>query len=98
MVSESIVTKRKGKLIALVHFDQEKLKKKLSQTSDEYQEKFENLKKEVLEYVNEKVSKFSRLSEIKEQLEEFEKTATKKIKRYKYNEDKDSDKKNSEGK
>lgn len=98
MVSESIVTKRKGKLIALVHFDQEKLKKKLSQTSDEYQEKFENLKKEVLEYVNEKVSKFSRLSEIKEQLEEFEKTATKKIKRYKYNEDKDSDKKNTEGK
>jgi long-chain acyl-CoA synthetase len=51
----------------------------------------ENLKKEILDYVNEKVSKFSKVSEIDVQKEEFEKTATKKIKRFLYTKDEDSD-------
>lgn len=104
LVSESIVTERKGKLIALVHFDAEKVKKWLVETTDEKKaelqekkaeihEKYEKLKKELLEYVNEKVSKFSRLSEIDEQEEEFEKTATKKIKRYLYNKSDETKKK-----
>ena len=87
MVAESVVTSRKGRLTALVHFDSEKLKAFL-EAKDELkrttQEKLENLKKEVLDYVNQKVSKFSRISEIDPQEEEFEKTATHKIKRYLY--------------
>ena len=87
MVAESVVTSRKGRLTALVHFDSEKLKAFLESTDElkrTTQEKLENLKKEVLEYVNQKVSKFSRISEIDPQEEEFEKTATHKIKRYLY--------------
>ncbi len=113
LVNESVVTSRKGRLTALIHFDNEKLKTYLEKydeakrlAGEKYddvkrsaeekfdvakknaEEKLEELKKEILEYVNEKVSKFSRISHIEEQKEEFEKTATKKIKRYLY-EDKD---------
>jgi long-chain acyl-CoA synthetase len=94
-VSESLVTKRKGKLTALVHFDTEKIKSwwdsATNEWKEEYSEKLENLKKEILDYVNEKVSKFSKVSEIDVQKEEFEKTATKKIKRFLYTKDEDSD-------
>ena len=40
---------------------------------------------ELLEYVNDRVNKSSKLSEITEQPVPFEKTATQKIKRYLYN-------------
>ena len=94
MVNESIVTTRKGRLTALVHFDSEKLKAFL-EAKDEFkrstQEKIEELKKEILEYVNQKVSKFSKISEINEQPEEFEKTATRKIKRFLYDENNKKD-------
>lgn len=87
MVSESIVTSRKGRLTALVHFDSEKLKAFLESTDElkrTTHEKLENLKKEIIEYVNQKVSKFSRISDIDQQENAFEKTATHKIKRYLY--------------
>ena len=96
MVNESIVTSHKGRLKALVHFDSEKLKTFLESTDGikrTTQEKLENLKKEVLEYVNQKVSKFSRISEIDPQEQEFEKTATRKIKRYLYDGSRTKDKK-----
>lgn len=87
LVEESLVTTRKGKLTALVHFNSEKLQAFLD-AKDELKrstsEKLENLKKEILDYVNQKVSKFSKISEVKEHVEEFEKTATKKIKRFLY--------------
>ena len=95
MVAESLVTNRKGRLTALVHFDSEKLKAFLEST-DEFkrttQEKLENLKKELLEYVNQKVSKFD------PQEEEFEKTATHKIKRYLYDGSKTSGKSSKDSK
>ena len=101
MVAESLVTNRKGRLTALVHFDSEKLKAFLEST-DEFkrttQEKLENLKKEVLEYVNQKVSKFSRISEIDPQDQAFEKTATHKIKRYLYDGSKTSGKSSKDSK
>ncbi len=89
MVNESIVTEYKGKLTALIHFNKEKLESFLSSKEDSKkstttQEKYENLKKEIMEYVNEKVNKFSRINDVDEQKEEFEKTATQKIKRYLY--------------
>jgi long-chain acyl-CoA synthetase len=46
---------------------------------------FDTLKKEVAEYVNSRVNKFSRITEIYIQHEAFQKTATSKIKRYLYN-------------
>ena len=87
MVSESIVTSYKGKLVALVHFNPEKIKA-LQEAKEEaitaYYEKMEQLKKEVYEYVNSRVNKFSKIALIKDIPEQFEKTATQKIKRYLY--------------
>ncbi len=93
LVCESMVTSRKGKLTALVHFDGEKLKaylekRNIGERYDEFkkntEERLEQLKKEIMEFVNERVSKFSRINDIELQETEFEKTATKKIKRYLY--------------
>lgn len=94
MVSESVVTSRKGRLTALVHFDSEKLKAFLESTDElkrTTHEKLEHLKKEIIEYVNQKVSKFSRISDIDQQEKAFEKTATHKIKRYLYDGSKSKD-------
>ncbi len=46
---------------------------------------FDSLKKEVADYVNSRVNKFSRITEVYIQHEAFQKTATSKIKRYLYN-------------
>ena len=46
---------------------------------------FDSLKKEVAEYVNARVNKFSKITDIYIQHEAFQKTATSKIKRYLYN-------------
>lgn len=93
MVEESVVTQRKGKLIALIHFNADKLKAFLEPKDGSIKsahEKLLNLKQEIMEYVNQKVSRFSKINGIDEQKDGFEKTATKKIKRYLY-EDKDKD-------
>lgn len=49
-----------------------------------FEEKKEELKKEILEYVNSKVNRFSRISEILEEKEDFIRTPTKKIRRFLY--------------
>lgn len=49
-----------------------------------FEEKFEKVKKELLVYINERVNKTSKISEIIEQPMPFQKTATQKIKRYLY--------------
>jgi len=113
MVSESIVTQYKGKLIALVHFNPEKMKmlndvkeeayniyyekkdfisKKYEETKEDtkeamasFNEKLEQLKTELTVYVNERVNKFSKISVVVDCPQQFEKTATQKIKRYLYN-------------
>lgn len=51
---------------------------------DGFKSKIEDIKTDIRNHVNEKVSSFSRLSMILEQPEPFEKTPTHKIKRYKY--------------
>lgn len=87
LVNESIVREEKGRLTALVHFNKEKIQEFLNAKEDfknSAHAKMEALKKELMEYVNQKVSRFSRISEVNEQEEEFEKTATQKIKRYLY--------------
>ncbi|HPS13360.1 MAG TPA: hypothetical protein PLB87_08795, partial [Prolixibacteraceae bacterium] len=57
------------------------LKEQANQMIDNY---IEELSKELQEYVNSKVNKFSRVQLVVAQIEPFEKTATKKIKRFLY--------------
>ena len=52
----------------------------------EWERRKEMLKKEILEYANSKLNRFSRISEVVEEEQEFIKTPTQKIKRFLYNE------------
>ena len=97
-VSESVVTEDNGRLVALVHFDSdaiEKLKDELiekweitrdewNQKVSEWEKKKEELKQDVMKYVNSKVNRFSRIAEVREEEKEFEKTPSKKIRRFLY--------------
>ncbi|MDO5496890.1 MAG: AMP-binding protein [Alistipes sp.] len=97
-VSESLVTEQDGQLVALVHFDTdaiERLKDELMEKweisrdewhkkKDKWAHRMEELKKEIVAYVNSKVNRFSRISKIEEEEKEFEKTPTKKIRRFLY--------------
>lgn len=91
-IADSIVTQREGRLVALVHFNREELESMLDDWREEWatkkealEAKTEQLKKELVAYVNAKVNRFSRISEVVEQKKEFEKTPTLKIKRFLYN-------------
>ena len=86
-VLESLVYKEDGKIVARVYLNYEELdveftQKKLTQTqvSTRIKELLEELRNEV----NENLSSFSRIMRMIEQTEPFEKTPTKKIKRYLY--------------
>ena len=87
-VLESIVVEKKGKLVALVHFNYEELEKQFQYLKEEAvhyaKKKAEELMVELQEHVNSKVNKFSRIYAVVPQLIPFEKTATQKIKRYLY--------------
>jgi long-chain acyl-CoA synthetase len=88
MVLESLVVNTKGKLVAMVHFNYEQIEK-LHTFNEEAEvnmtQRVEEVKKELMEYVNSRVNKSSKILEILEQSSPFEKTATQKIKRYLYN-------------
>ena len=91
-VAESVVTEQDGKLIALVHFNTEALeeaydefKYKASVKVEQVQLRMEEIKREVMEYVNSKVNRFSKISKVVDNEGEFEKTPTKKIRRFNYN-------------
>ena len=87
-VEESIVIEDRGSLVALVHFNMEELEQKLKElTSDasvKIEDKIAELKADLLEYINSKVNKSSKLQDIIDYVEPFKKTATNKIKRYLY--------------
>ena len=92
LVAESVVTEQDGKLIALVHFNTEALeeaydefKYKASVKVEQVQLRMEEIKREVMEYVNSKVNRFSKISKVVDNEGEFEKTPTKKIRRFNYN-------------
>ena len=65
-------------------------KGELSKEWEEQKVKMEALKKDILAYVNSKVNKFSRVTEIIEEKQEFIKTPTQKIRRFLYNEGNDA--------
>lgn len=98
-VVESIVLQQKGKLVALVHFDREELELKLKEFKSDISNKvddkieeisqkvdktIEELAEELQQYINARVNKFSRIQLLVVHSDPFQKTATKKIKRYLY--------------
>ena len=84
-VSESIVVERDGKLVALVQptdnfidWDNE--------SEDKIYEKLDKWKTSLLKFTNKNVSKASQVNSVEVMKEPFEKTATQKIRRFKYKE------------
>lgn len=99
-VVESIVIEKKGKLVALVHFNRDEIEQKLKEVradiTHKVDEKLEELSHRVDDtintlamelklYINSRVNKFSRIQMLIVQSDPFQKTATQKIKRYLYN-------------
>lgn len=87
-VLESVVVQQKGKLVALVHFNREEIEERYkhlrSEVSDFAETKISELQKELINYVNTRVNRFSRIHMVVNQSDPFEKTATQKIKRFLY--------------
>jgi long-chain acyl-CoA synthetase len=84
-VSESIVVERNGRLVALVqpmenYIDWDK------ESEDKIYEKLDKWKKNILNITNKSVNKSSQVSSVEVMKEPFEKTATQKIRRFKYKE------------
>lgn len=83
-VNESLVFQKDGKLVALVRFDDDIVDWEQLEREEKFFENLEARKKAVLDFVNKHVSKQSNISEVDAMKENFEKTATNKIRRYKY--------------
>ena len=84
LVVESLVKEEKGRLVALVHFNREELQRKYNLMREELEAKVRGLQYELMQYVNARVNRFSRISLVVEQVQVFEKTPTQKIKRFLY--------------
>ena len=84
LISDSIVTQEQGKLVALVRFDRAELEKRYHEFRDDLATTMEDIKADVIKYVNSKVNKSSKIATIEEQAQDFEKTPSHKIKRYLY--------------
>ena len=98
-IADSIVTEKEGRLVALVHFNRDEIEAMVDNWREEWETKkeaweakTEQLKKEIMDFVNAKVNRFSRISEVVEEKDDFAKTPTHKIKRFLYNRSKDNDK------
>ena len=87
-VMESLVLEKKGKLVAMIHLNMEEIEenfKHLKSEAKQYiHEKSEETLKEIQKKVNEEVNKFSRIQQVILQPLPFERTPTKKIKRFLY--------------
>ena len=82
-VSESIVVERDGKLVALVQPVENYIQWD-KESEDKFYEKLDSWKAKVIKMVNKNVSKASQVSSVEVMKEPFEKTATQKIRRFKY--------------
>ena len=91
-ISESVVTEHEGHLVALVHFDKAAIEARYAEMVDEWSQKKDEwikfrdqMMSEIKEYVNARVNRYSRITEVVEEEEEFVKTPSKKIRRFLYN-------------
>ncbi|OQX88924.1 long-chain fatty acid--CoA ligase [candidate division KSB1 bacterium 4484_87] len=88
-VLESLVYQKDRRIIARVHLDYDLLDRQFRAeklTESEIRKRIDKLLIEIKKEVNSKVSDFSKIHEVIEQTEPFEKTPTLKIKRYLYTE------------
>lgn len=90
-VLESVVYELKGKLVAKVHLNYEELENRYKHLKESAKNWQENMHEEInqrlhdiKQQVNENINKFSRINIVMEQPTPFEKTPTKKIKRFLY--------------
>lgn len=88
-VNESIVLERDGRLVALVQLNDNIIDWN-QEGEDQFFEKLEARKQAILNYVNKHVNKVSKIKEVEVMKEPFEKTATQKIRRFKYSKKKNS--------
>ena len=84
-VTESIVVERNGRLVALVQLDENMIQWD-KESEDKIYEKLDKYKAKLLSLVNRNVNKTSQVSSVEVMKEPFEKTATQKIRRFKYKE------------
>ena len=84
-VGESIVVERDGKLVALVQPAENYIQWD-KESEDKLYEKLDAWKAKLLKITNKNVSKASQVSSVEVMKEPFEKTATQKIRRFKYKE------------
>ena len=85
-VNESVVLERNGRLVALVQFNDNIINWN-QEGEDQFFEKLEARKQANLNYVDRHVNKSSKINDVEVVKEPFEKTATHKIRRYKYKKD-----------
>ena len=87
-VLESMVVQKKGKLVAMIHLNMEEIEnqfKSMQQEAKQYvNDKIDEILSDIHKKVNEELNKFSRLQAVVLQPVPFEKTPTKKIKRFLY--------------
>jgi long-chain acyl-CoA synthetase len=87
-VVESLVVQQKGKLVAMVHFNQEEIALRYQHLKEDVSAYVENMIDELIaelqEYVNSRVNKYSRVQVVILQPVPFKKTPTLKIKRFLY--------------
>ena len=84
-VAESIVVERNGRLVALIQLDDNMIEWD-KESEDKIYEKLDKYKSKLLSLVNRNVNKTSQVSSVEVMKEPFEKTATQKIRRFKYKE------------
>lgn len=92
-IEEALVTEQEGgRLVAFVHFNREQLERSIADWRATWKTKQEAIEaksaqlcNEIREYVNEKVNRYSHLSEVIELKEDFIKTPSMKIRRFLYN-------------
>lgn len=87
-VLESLVVEKKGKLVAMIHLNAEEIEEHFQHMKMEAKQyistKSDEILQEIHKKVNQEVNKFSRISQVVLHPSPFERTPTKKIKRFLY--------------
>lgn len=92
-VEESLVTEKNGRLVAKVKFDENVLNWDLAGEEQFYAD-LASLRKNIMDKVNSLVGKNSNIADVEAMKEPFDKTATHKIRRFKYKDEKEKSKEN----
>lgn len=89
-VEESLVVNKKGRIVAMVNFNVTELENRIIKLNEKAiqvtQDKMDEVLREIQQYVNQRVNRYSRLQLVVLHPGPFEKTPTNKIKRYLYGE------------